>query len=202
MKIILLNGPPGSGKDEAANCIAQFLIENTKLMPEHVKFAAPLKNAVHALHGLDVPTDHFEMRKDIACIELFGRTPRELYIAISEKFTKPILQLDFFTKLFLRTCEAQIADNFLHHQLDTIIICSDLGFQVELEKVIEFYGKDNVVLVQIVRPGTDFKNDSRGYIEATCDFIRLNNITTIDYFHNQVYRWLHDYLGRKYGSNY
>lgn len=201
MKIILLNGPPGCGKDEAAKCIERYIAENSKMQPQHIKFASPLKNAIHALYALDVKEDHFENCKEKPREEFFGRTPRELYIAISEQFTKPILQNDLFAKLFLRKCEEVKSRNLKELQKDTVIICSDMGFEIELKRVMDFYGNDHCLFIQIYRPEHDFKNDSRSYISGE-SYLKIHNDGTLQDFHIKIYRLLHNYLQAQYGSDY
>jgi hypothetical protein len=85
-KIVLLNGPPGSGKDTLGNHAADYIpYANT------YKFAEAVKLGTHALYGMPgLPRDWFETTKEIpqACFD--GLTPRQAYIHYSEKVVKPI----------------------------------------------------------------------------------------------------------------
>jgi hypothetical protein len=104
-KIICLNGPPGSGKDTGAFAILGFCARHAAWMQgTHEKFAEPLKAGVHKLFGMfegwnrfDNPT-HAHL-KDEVHRDLFGMTPREAYIWMSEKCVKPLLGEDAFGQM-------------------------------------------------------------------------------------------------------
>ncbi len=84
-KIILVNGPPRSGKDT----IGQLLCQRLPLVLD--KFARKLKEAAHALYGMpELPHDHFEACKDTPLEQFFGKSPRQVYIAVSETYFKPL----------------------------------------------------------------------------------------------------------------
>ena len=202
MKIILLNGAPGSGKDTAAKVLIDYVNKNSRMRGNLVKFASPLKKAVHALFALDVPEDYFEGIKDEPHPLLHGRKPRDVYIDISEQFVKPILSQDHFTKTFITACDDILDRHHEKYQKDTIIVCSDLGFQMEIDAVIAHFGKENVFLLQIQRPGYTFQNDSRNYVQSGCGFEVIENDSSPMNFIETLVIWIHLYLGEQYGSKY
>jgi len=70
-----------------------------------------------------------------------------------------------------------------------VVIIADGGFNFELEPVIDYLGKENVMLVRIFRPECTFKNDSRNYLpldmfEVGCDI--FNNTSKEDFLDNVV----------------
>ena len=150
--IILFNGPPGSGKDEAANF---FKVRGFK----HLSFKYQLYKETIAFFGVD---EEWFMAgyKDRAIKErpeklLDGMSRREAMIYVSEKITKPFFGKDIFGK--------QVADEIDIHN-DYCI--SDGGFVDELIPVINRVGSDNFVLVQLTRDGCDYSSDSRRYFNG------------------------------------
>ena len=69
MKILFLNGPPGSGKDSLADFLA------ASLGIRHLKFSAPLKEAAHVLLGLPRKADTYEKEKEQELAAFHGKTP-------------------------------------------------------------------------------------------------------------------------------
>ena len=98
-KILLLNGPPRSGKDT----IAEYLEGHGW---HHGKFSKVLKERTHALYGMiDCPYDAFENVKDENLSVFFGITPREAYINTSEMLMKPVHGDDIWVRIFIQELE-------------------------------------------------------------------------------------------------
>lgn len=157
MRIILFNGPPGCGKDTAAQALAP---EYTEL-----KFAWHLKECVHKIFGLDgPPVAEYEKYKDDP--EFLGGnvTLRQAYIQLSEHFFKPLFGPRYFGEIVARWIEER--------NLDKVTI-SDSGFAEEAQALVDTFGKENITLVRLHREGCTFEGDSRGYLE-------LDGIATID----------------------
>jgi len=106
MKILLLNGPPGSGKDHAARVIRDRYFGRVAI----TKFAKVLKERTHALYGLGETDpvegtfkpyahDEYENVKDTPLDEFLGLTPRQAYIGVSERYFKPMHGEQVFGKL-------------------------------------------------------------------------------------------------------
>lgn len=156
-RVIILNGPPRSGKDTAYRGLKNAY----PLMFERIKFATPLKEACHILLGNEYSEDEFENEKDVASDYFFGVSPREFYIELAEhikdKYTK-----EFFGYIFLRRYRWGGCETFTPQP---IVIISDCGFKEELQPLIRFFGLNEMALIRIHRQGKDFSNDSRGYIE-------------------------------------
>jgi hypothetical protein len=161
-KIICLNGPPGSGKDTGAFAILGFCARHAAWMQgTHEKFAEPLKAGVHKLFGMfegwnrfDNPT-HAHL-KDEVHRDLFGMTPREAYIWMSEKCVKPLLGEDAFGQM--------MEHNLRRNPRASFHVISDCGFAPELVPIIRYVGPENVLILELHASGKDFSGDSRGYI--------------------------------------
>ncbi len=104
IKAVLFNGPPRSGKDTAAEWLTECLshrISTRYYMPYNCKMAESLKLAAHALFGEEtLHANAFEDCKDEPHPIFLDRTPRQVYIALSEQFAKPHYGNDFFGRIF------------------------------------------------------------------------------------------------------
>lgn len=171
-KIVLFNGPPSSGKDTASDFTMAWLKQNSK-NGIHYRFAAPLKDATHALFGLKVGREHFNECKNVPSSLFLGMSPRQAYIWMSEEAVKPKFGKDFFAKVAVHLISEHIVAS---GKSDGVIVVSDCGFAEEVDALIEAFGAENVALVHLKRPGTDFTNDSRSYINrVNCQKYLINN---------------------------
>jgi hypothetical protein len=162
MKVIFFNGPPRSGKDTAAKLMEAQLIEQGHF-PRRFKFAEALKNAAHAMVGLDVAPDHFEAVKDFPDTRLpvgahgHHLSPRELYILVSEQMVKPAFGNAHWGKVLLNSIQDTTMRKATH------ILITDSGFVEETLPLVEAFGLDNCTHITMYREGCSFKNDSRSY---------------------------------------
>lgn len=170
MQVILLNGPPRSGKDTAANALLAATPNSTIM-----RFSGPLKAATHAAFGLRASLDT-EGYKDAPREEFDGLTPREAYIAMSEVGIKPAFGALHFGKVLARRILSSDA---------SMVVVPDSGFAYEAEPVVAAVGAANVLLLRLHRPGRTFDGDSRSHIS-------LKGVRTIDVQNIEDA----DYLGR------
>lgn len=157
MKVILFNGPPGAGKDEAARFIKEL---------------DPRYNLVSFKQALfDATVDHFKVDRDwfmndydnrelkeVPMEELQGYSRRGALIHVSEDILKP---------KYGKECLGAIAAKGMHKSKRYVF--SDFGFYDEVAPVINKFGVDEICVVQIFREGCTFDNDSRRYIGKTFD---------------------------------
>lgn len=150
--IILFNGPPGSGKDIAADYFKKY---NFK----HLSFKYQLFNETIKYFNIDRKyfMDGYNNReiKEMPTALLGHMSRREAMIYVSEKVIKPRKGQDYFGKL--------VADEI---DLNKNYAISDGGFIDELLPVIEKVGAENFLLVQLTREGHDFSSDSRRYFNS------------------------------------
>lgn len=181
-KLLLINGAPRSGKDTAGEVARR--VGRGKV---HVaKFSKVLKERTHALYGLfgwdgkPLPHDEFERVKDCEHDEFLGATPREAYIAVSEKLMKPLHGDAVFGLMLLQDLECNAADADL-------IVVTDSGFASEAVPLVERYGRENTILMRIHRTGCDFNGDSRSLITLDCvRTVDVHNCTTLEMFEASV----------------
>lgn len=161
--IILVNGPPRSGKDT----LGEHLLSRYPSF-DLVKFAWDLKERTHALYGRpELPHDHFEDVKDQPSAFFMGLTPRQAYIHVSETYFKPVHGVETFGNLFLKRLEEK-------HKYARGFIVTDSGFEDESIPVLRHFGVDNCILVRI-RDRGDFSNDSRSFLELPVYTIDISN---------------------------
>lgn len=159
MKLILLNGPPQSGKDFALRELRHHF--SPRLTFRHDKFSIPIKLAFAALMQKQISRDghvaYYEDNKE-EIIPTFGISYRQWQIDFSEKFMKPLYGQTIFAKLLLQRQELR------RETPNYLCIVSDCGFQVEADTILQNWSPDDVLLIRLNRFGCDFSKDSREYV--------------------------------------
>jgi nicotinamide mononucleotide adenylyltransferase len=160
--IVIFNGPPGSGKDEAA----AFYKENFGFGNLSFKYQLFKETINHFevdeqwfMEGYDDRTT-----KEKQEVALNDMSRREAMIYVSEDILKPKKGLDYFG----RTVAEEIEDGN-HYAI------ADGGFVEELQPLVERVGAENIVIVQLTREGHDYSTDSRRYFNG-----RLRKTFTIN----------------------
>lgn len=158
MKIILFNGPPGCGKDTAARTIYNRWSELGLLAPPHFdRFSMPLKRTFALLVGAKCNqfgiVSPYEDNKEVPVPFLNGASYRQFQIDLSEKLMKPLYGPNIFANLLIeRLCLAN----------PEVAVIPDCGFQQEVDCLLKEFS--STALIRIMRPGCNFKNDSRDYV--------------------------------------
>jgi hypothetical protein len=151
--IVIFNGPPGSGKDEAASLFKEVfgfgnLSFKYQLFKETINHFEVDK--AWFMEGYD--DREVKEKKEFALKEM---SRREAMIHVSEDIVKPKNGKDYFGRMVAE----EIEDGKSY-------AIADGGFIEELEPIIEKLGEENIVLVQITREGHDFSTDSRRYFDG------------------------------------
>lgn len=171
VKIVLLNAPPGSGKDTVATFDYSDRIPWTTC---RVAFADRLKRmAVRffiehnttARTGKAEYADHvirkWEKEKDTPFSYLNGKTPRQYYIAFAEKVIKPYFGQDYFGHVLKKNLERRVRYRDRTTNNPVIYIVSDAGFYEESKVLTDWAGIENVALVNIFKEDCHWNIDSR-----------------------------------------
>lgn len=189
-RIVLLNGPPGSGKDTAASYLVPYF------QFQKMKFAAPLKRMVCGL--LDMSESILEAHKDspfnILCEEFvsidqnFGNeiitygpkdTLRDLLIDISDEYLK---------KRYGKSIVGRIAAREVDRSHNNLMIFTDAGKDEDIPPIVRRVGRQNVCLIRLTREGCDFSKDSRKYLDNLPNTHDIDNNGPLSHLTGKVAR--------------
>lgn len=161
MRLILVNGAPRSGKDTAGEIICRLYPHGRAYQ---VKLAQQLKERTHRAYGLEgISHSHFEDRKDQPLAEFMGISPRQAYIAMSERFLKPLHGDDVLGRLLNDKLQRWLASGI---PIECAVV-TDSGFRGEAEVLVRAVGAPSTTLVRLTRPGCAYEGDSRGLIDLS-----------------------------------
>ena len=172
-RVIVLNGPPGTGKDTIANYLHEI---------HHNWFHARIKGVLFKqaveISGIS-PEEWFdryntEGAKELPWIRLGGLSQREFLIKISEEWVKPV-----FGKTFYGSRAAEDTMQIISQGVD--VVFSDGGFQEEFNEIRDTVGPENILLVRLHRDGHTFDNDSRSHLNHlwSIDITTDTTVTTV-----------------------
>lgn len=178
-KIILFNGPPGTGKDDGASYLEKKYGKFKIAMFKDVLFK---KTVDHFQVDYDWFLNEYDNREVKERPEKFlnGLSRRQALIYVSEELIKPKFGKDFFGE--------KLAEEIENNNYRYLI--SDLGFVEEIYPLINKFGSDNICIVQIHRNNFSFKGDSRKFVNGNLkgEFISggITNIYLADTHPNTV----------------
>lgn len=164
-KVVIFNGPPGSGKDTLAAMLYQMYGTGWR------SFKEPLNEIAMAMSGASWAVwNEWTSRelKELPRVELGGLSPRHFLIKISEEWTKPLFGGSHFGKIAARNAARTDSD---------VVVFSDGGFDDEILPLIDKFGADNVIVVRLHREGFTFEGDSRDYIQVPAQTFDLHLIS-------------------------
>lgn len=154
---IILNGPPGVGKDTLANHLCERISSFNRM-----EFKEPLIKLALQLSGVSrkLWDAHYTQEfKNTPWDRLLERgvpvSPRRYLQFISEDVMKPTFGKDIFGIAALKT----IKDHNLRH-----VVFSDGGFDEEIAVLDNHYQRDECIVIRLHRSGFDFSNDTRKHV--------------------------------------
>lgn len=153
MRVFILNGPPGIGKDTLADNINKLLGFPTLMFKEALYSETAKFFHVTTEYLINVATARESKERANPYID--GFTPRGALIHVSESIIKPTYGKKFFGLRAVKELQA------LDGTTGTVIF-SDGGFTEETECIVE-HGFD-VHIVQLHHPDFNFDRDSRNYV--------------------------------------
>lgn len=198
IKIVLLNGPPGSGKDE----IAKQMMRSRRNSGLIHKFAHTVKVGCHGLFNLldekgrVLPHDYFEEMKEIPSDRFMGMTPREAYIWYSEDVMKPKFGKSIFGNLTAERIRKDVTMHGWNRHTRGVVFISDSGFYHEALAMQFAFGDASVCLVNVKAPGCTYKGDSRSYIDlpGSRQITLENRLNGLDRLRNEAESVLFPFL--------
>lgn len=198
VKIILFNGPPGSGKDTAARAILDDHEIQDNFDRYFDRFAMPIKRAIGVM--FDQPVDYygrsrFDRDKEVVDPILCGMSYRTSLIRLGAAIRAAHGEGVFGTLLARRIIKH--AETHGREELPMIVVVPDLGREGELEALYEYFLPDNVLIIKLSRSGKVFDLDSRTYVKP--DRPRrveyLNNNGVVEALQRGALRLVKDFLG-------
>jgi adenylate kinase family enzyme len=177
-KIIILNGPPRSGKDTAAEEIERVFDA------VHLKLSWPLKYIVSDTLGLS--REELEANKERKTV--YDLSYRQLQIEVYNALKRIFGDTWLASMTITRIDRAQSNDTF---------VLSDCGRQEEVDAMVSAFGKNNVLVLKVYRQDTSFKNDIRGYVQASsrCAVRHVDNKKDIPTYLRDVKIAVGEFLG-------
>lgn len=157
--IIILNGPPGCGKDTIASRL-------TKHQYIGMSFKSPMFRIAKTVLGPNRFDDFMKKYNNRKLKEkvwpVIGMSPRQFMIHVSEDFVKPLMGQNTFGYLAAEDVKVIISDM----PWAKGVVFSDGGFPSELEDLSKVEGAFPFV-VRLYREGYTFEGDSRNYMETS-----------------------------------
>lgn len=170
MYIVGFNGPPRSGKDTLAQMLEEHMrkqgVPSARIRQDSLSM--PLRHIAYAMTGWggEVDGPNYEKFKE-QYFDEFLKGGRHVMIDVSERFLKPVYGEQIMAKMLLRR----------HIGFDAVVLVRDMGFQCEVNPLRQWTGGRNLYLVNVERPGCDFTNDSREWVnhnDTGCQMIVRN----------------------------
>jgi len=189
-RVVILNGPPDSGKDTLAEYCSQQRHSRyedhacVRRFKEQLYVVTAMMYCVDYQWLVEVANDRDQKEKpqpELRC------SPREALIYTSEQVVKP----GFGDEWFGKKAAASLDKGHIHY-------FSDGGFEAEMNPLLAEVGQANFLLVRLCREGRTFAGDSRRYIDADLadNFYELNNTGSIaavgDQLLSRVNTWIEE----------
>lgn len=197
-KIILVNGPPSSGKDTAAKALmAHGALGSHRVLMD--RLSMPIKRAFAGMMQSNIDqygnVFPYESEKE-KIIPMLGKSYRQWQIDFSEKFMKPNYGEAVFGELLVKRINRRFQKN-----ISDIIVIPDAGFEIEVKTLYREYAPKDILLIRCFREGFTFNKDSRSYISAPtmpgAAQADIENNNTVDDFAEKVIATVKVWLGNK-----
>lgn len=155
--IIILNGPPGIGKDT----IGAYLT-GREYPAVKISFKSPMFDIALAILGPELYGEFIDLymdrdQKEKPQVITRGMSPRQFMIWISEEVIKPKFGEQYFGN--------RLALSISEMCRDLAIVVTDGGFPEEIKPLVK--AGHEVHICRLHREGFTFKGDSRNYIDLS-----------------------------------
>lgn len=167
--LVGITGRAGSGKDT----IGDYLKANYNF--RSVSFAAPLKEGVKAMFGLD--NTHLDHPLKEQMLEDIGKSPRQLMQLLGTEYGRNLVHQDLWLLLANKKVEAYASLGFN-------VCITDVRFENEAE----FVRKQGGTILHVERgvSGTKFSHPSEAGVEMAQGEFKIENNGTMDELYKSV----------------
>jgi hypothetical protein len=185
-KVIILNGPPSSGKDTLTDALVEYYNEEG-VPATHARFKTKLYDLVQCVYTLmDAEMEYLKIHKEDTSTLLGDISFRQALIKVSEEVIKPNYGQEYFGISAVKSLR------------EGINIFSDGGFIEEAKCLAEHVGAENIILVRLFRPDTSFSGDSRTHIfPEGFESFEFDNVYSIDDSATYLIRLLKGFVQRR-----
>lgn len=176
--VIILNGPPFSGKDYVSEIFQNYMEVNVGTRCKVMRFKQKIYELLSCFY--DVPLEKVieicndRELKEKPCDLFNGLTPRNACINMSENIVKPRFGKDYFGHSLLKRIPAELE----------LAIISDGGFVDETMVLYNSEKIDKILVVRMKAEGCNFEGDSRSYLDER-DFPDSDRFAFVDYFNKK-----------------
>ena len=171
--VIVLNGPPGVGKDTIARAMTEMLGAPVKLEFKTQLFTELALWSGVPVHEL-IARNSDRSLKEVPWDKLKGLSVRQALIHVSEDIIKPRYGAGYFG-----TAAAARAEQVI--EAGGVPVFSDGGFNVEIQALASAVGPDvPVLVVRMHRDGCSFDGDSRSYITLSHPSVHLVDANLVE----------------------
>lgn len=156
MAVLIFNGPPGCGKDAA--CSFYETLGYTHLSFKEELFKETIRFFGVSREWFMEGYNNREIKETpVPELRIAGKklSRRDAMIYVSEDYIKPKYGKEYFGK--------KLAEQIT---IDGNFCVSDGGFQEELSPIINKFGAEIIVVIQLTREGCNFSSDSRRYFNG------------------------------------
>ena len=190
-KIVLLNGPPASGKSMATTFL-RLDFPGQVVDPKDV--LTRLVSYTFRLTHDQVMLFSQRAEKEVQRTQLLGLSWREALIWASEDVLKPKFGLDVIGQF-------AVAEIFTKNKANRLFFVDSVGFTEEALCYYKAFGPKNVITLRLFRDGKTFAGDSRQYIDK--DVIQnlggqvrdIQNRYELDLYREQIKVAINEWLG-------
>lgn len=142
--VVVIEGPPRSGKTTIRRRLREYWDRQLRWCAT-CAVGDQVKQLAHTMLGLAVPPDRYEAEKDEPHPDFRGKSPRHVYIEVSE-FARGLFGPDFFARLAVQ----QVRDRLVTMGAHTLLL--DAGVEDEVAHVLRELGRPPTCVLAVRRP--------------------------------------------------
>lgn len=180
MKVVILNGPPRSGKDTLKSVLLREFpdaVASAMATPLHEFWSYVFYSVSTTYEEYKEYTDGSKKNEPHPAL---GFSYRSAMIDMSEEYIKNRYGSDFFGKVSAKSiANSGKRDTFFSFDANLLIV-SDSGFIEETVPLITEFGAENILHIKLYRAGTNYDQDSRSYLDLEAFGVKSRDLINDD----------------------